>query len=198
MDFVFYIIATSIGILIATTFHEFTRAFVSVRLGDNLPKDRKRVTLNPIKHFEPVGFILMFSVGFGWGKPVDTSSYHYKNKKRGILLTAILPNVVNILIAIIAVVVSKRVSSDSLILSTLLVAIYKYNVLLAIYNLFPVAPMDMVKILSAVLPSNKYFTFMQYEKTIQMGFLFILFLGWVDIIVNPLYNLLTTLITMIA
>ena len=70
------------GILVATTIHEFTRALLSTIFGDNYPKSQKRLTLNPIRHFEPIGFLMMFySGGFGWGKPVETSALYYKNRK---------------------------------------------------------------------------------------------------------------------
>ena len=71
------------GIIVATTVHEFTRALLSTIFGDNYPKSKGRVTLNPVKHFEPIGFLMMFySGGFGWGKPVETSALYYKNRKR--------------------------------------------------------------------------------------------------------------------
>ncbi len=59
------------AIMVATTIHEFTRAAVSTALGDKIPKEEGRLTLNPIKHFEPIGLILMLACGFGWGKPVE-------------------------------------------------------------------------------------------------------------------------------
>ena len=71
------------AIFIATTAHEFTRAAVSSALGDNYPKSQGRLTLNPFKHFEPIGFLLLlYSGGFGWGRPVDTSALYYKQKTR--------------------------------------------------------------------------------------------------------------------
>lgn len=84
----FWIFLVSIpGIIVATTVHEFTRAAVSTALGDTLLWNRGRSTLNPVKHFEPIGFLLLFySGGFGWGKPVDTSALYYKNRKRDTLL----------------------------------------------------------------------------------------------------------------
>ena len=69
------------AIMVATTIHEFTRAAVSTALGDKIPKEEGRLTLNPIKHFEPIGLIIMLACGFGWGKPVNTSSLYYKNRK---------------------------------------------------------------------------------------------------------------------
>ena len=94
-----FILFALIAIIIATTVHEFTRALTSTILGDTLPKQKGRLTLNPIKHFEPIGFILMLATGgFGWGKPVDTTSLYYKNRKRDTLLTAIMPDIANIIV----------------------------------------------------------------------------------------------------
>ena len=96
------------GILVAATVHEFTRALLSTIFGDNYPKSKGRLTLNPVKHFEPIGFLLMFySGGFGWGKPVETSALYYKDRKKQTLLVAILPSVVNLILGLIFLVIYK-------------------------------------------------------------------------------------------
>lgn len=165
------------GVLVATTLHEFTRALLSAALGDNYPKSQGRVTLNPVKHFEPIGFLLMlFSGGFGWGKPVETSALYYKNRKRDTLLVAILPSVINLLVGTLFLGIGQATASvGSPILSMVLSYVAYYNVALAVYNVLPVAPMDCVKVLAVVLPANRYFRYMQNEKLIQMIFLFLLF-----------------------
>lgn len=174
------------AILVATTVHEFTRALLSVVFGDNYPKSQKRLTLNPIKHFEPIGFLLMlYSGGFGWGKPVETSALYYKNRKRETLLVAILPSVANLLLGLLFLVVY-AVCGEGGIVATLLYDMAYYNVALAVYNILPVAPMDCVKVLAVLLPANQYFKYMQYEKMIQMIFLFLLFFGFVTGIMNTL------------
>lgn len=174
------------GILTATTIHEFTRAVLSSVFGDNYPKSQKRLTLNPIKHFEPIGFLMMlYSGGFGWGKPLETSALYYKNRKRETLLVAILPSVVNLLFGILFLAVYAVFGGNGIV-STLLYDIAYYNVALAIYNILPVAPMDCVKVLAVLLPANQYFKYMQYEKMIQMIFLFLLFFGLVTGIMNTL------------
>lgn len=167
------------GILVATTVHEFTRALLSTAFGDNYPKSQGRVTLNPIKHFEPIGFLMLFySGGFGWGKPVETSALYYKNRKRDTLLVAILPSVVNLLLGLVFLFLYQMVQrGGSYYLTVLLHYIAYYNVGLAVYNILPVAPMDCVKVLSVLLPANQYFKYMQNEKLIQMIFLFLLFFG---------------------
>lgn len=165
------------GIIVATTVHEFTRALLSTIFGDNYPKSKGRVTLNPVKHFEPIGFLMMFySGGFGWGKPVDTSALYYKNRKRDTLLVAILPSVVNLILGILFLSVYMR-TGGSHHLSVLFNYMAYYNVGLAVYNLLPVAPMDCVKVLAVLMPANQYFRYMQNEKLIQMIFLFLLFFG---------------------
>ena len=98
---IFYLLLKAVAIIIATTVHEFTRALTSTLLGDKKPEKDKRLTINPIKHFEPIGFFVAFATGCGWGKPVDTSALYYKNRKAGILITAIVPSVINIVLAIV-------------------------------------------------------------------------------------------------
>lgn len=174
------------GLIIAITVHEFTRALTSTALGDDLPKKQGRVTLNPVKHFEPIGFLLLFFTGgFGWGKPMDTSGLYYKNRKRDTLLVAILPSVVNLILGMIFLSATRW--SDGVITQILMYVCY-YNVGIAVYNILPVSPMDCVKVLSVVLPANKYFTYLQYEKMIQMIFLFLLFLGFFGGVFNVIIN----------
>lgn len=168
------------GILVATTVHEFTRALLSTVFGDNYPKSQGRLTLNPVKHFEPIGFLMMFySGGFGWSKPVETSALYYKNRKRDTLLVAILPSVVNLVLGIVflGIYQSLQRGGSSYYLVALLNYMAYYNVGLAVYNILPVAPMDCVKVLAVLMPANQYFRYMQNEKLIQMIFLFLLFFG---------------------
>ena len=188
MDLIIYLLGIP-AIMVAATIHEFTRAAVSTSLGDKLPKQEGRLTLNPINHFEPIGLILMMACGFGWGKPVNTSALYYKNRKRDTLITAIAPTVANLVFAALFLFISGILPAGN-ILGVFLMKISYFCCCFVIYNLIPVSPMDCVKVLSAVLPANSYFKFLQYEKAIQMGFLLILFLGlggFINGIVSALY-----------
>ncbi len=164
------------AIMIAVTIHEFTRAAVSTSFGDKLPKEKGRLTLNPLKHFEPIGMILMLACGFGWGKPVETSALYYKDRNKGVLITAVMPTVANFIFAFIFMFIAS-ITSSVYILSAFFMKLAYFCCCLVIYNLIPVEPMDCVKVLSVVMPSNSYFKFIQYEKVIQFAFLFLLFLG---------------------
>ncbi len=182
------------AVIFATTLHEFSRAAVSTALGDKKPKNEGRLTLNPIKHFEPVGFILMWATGFGWGKPVETSPMFYKNRKRDTLITAIAPTVINLIAALVSSVIYSLAPLNEMgivgiLLSYLLVSIKQFNIYIAVYNIVPVSPMDCVKVLSCVLPANSYFKYIQYEKIIQMVFLLLLFMGYTNFIINPIISI---------
>lgn len=187
------------AVLFATTIHEFVRAAVSTMLGDKKPKNEGRLTLNPVKHFEPVGFILAWATGFGWGKPVETSAMFYKDRKRDTLITAVAPSVANIICAIIisfvyGMAAKKTGGSGSFLFFIFLANLKKYSICIAVYNLLPVAPMDCVKVLSCVMPANSYFKYLQYEKIIQMAFLLFLFMGYVDIIMGPIISFVMNII----
>jgi len=183
------------AIILVTTLHEFTRAAVSTALGDKIPKEEGRLTLNPLKHFEPIGMLLMLASGFGWGLPVNTSSLYYKDRRKGVLITAISPTVANLVFAVITMLLAV-VFSNIYLLSAFLSNVCYYSCCIVIYNLLPVAPMDCVKVLSVLLPANTYFKFIQYEKFIQMAFLFLLFIGFgsfFGVISSGLYNLIAVM-----
>lgn len=178
------------AILISTTVHEFTRAVASTHFGDNLPKSKGRLTLNPLNHFEPIGFLLMFySGGFGWGKPVETSALYYKNRKKDTLTVAIAPCVANLVLGLLFVILLQILPANTNgNLASILYYCAYYNVALVIYNVLPIAPMDGAKVLAHFLPANRYFQYMQYEKTIQMIVMFLLFFGTFGSIFSVVIN----------
>ena len=186
------------AVIFVTSLHEFSRAAVSTMLGDQKPKNEGRLTLNPAKHFEPIGFILMWATGFGWGKPVETSPMFYKNRKRDTIITAVMPSVINLVFAAFASVLYGIVSSGTgigaVIIAVFLSAVKRYSVSISVYNILPVAPMDCVKVLSCILPANTYFSYMQYEKIIQMIFLLVLFMGYIGDFMNPIINAVMAII----
>lgn len=177
-------------VLFATTLHEFVRAAVSTALGDKKPKNEGRLTINPVKHFEPIGFILFLATGFGWGQPVQTNALFYKNRKRDTLITAISPSVANILAAILFAFLLRVIDVQSTISNIILLSLIRFNVSLAVYNIVPITPMDGLKVLSTIMPANTYFSYIQYEKIIQMIFLLLLFMGYTNVIFSPVISVI--------
>ncbi|NLY18575.1 MAG: site-2 protease family protein [Clostridiaceae bacterium] len=170
--------------LISLTVHEFSHGYIAYRLGDTTAKDQGRLTLNPLKHLDPVGTIMMIIARVGWAKPVPVNPYFFKDRKKGMMLVSVAGPLSNILMAFTGVFLFQAIANSfyaSIIggnkplmyILDFLRLFFAVNLNLAIFNLLPVPPLDGSKILSGVLPSEMYFRFMQHERTIGMVFLFI-------------------------
>lgn len=148
-----------LAIIFGITIHEFSHAAAAVALGDNTPKDDKRLTINPLAHIDLIGFLALLVAGFGWGKPVMYNPYNLKNQKWGPVWIALAGPGSNLL-AVIVFGLLMRLSVTSLGLSPenlmviFLVALVYINVVLMVFNLVPIPPLDGSKVLFAVLPDR--------------------------------------------
>lgn len=172
----------AICILLATTIHEFTKALFSTKFGDLAPRNEGRLTLNPFSHFEPIGFILFLICGFGWGKPVNTSALYYKDRRSNIVTTYSMPILVNFILGIIFIYLSKIIEYNTALymreigkyLQMFLVNFYTVSISLALFNLIPVYPLAGYKIFTTVLSQNKVIKLTQYEGVLQVVLIFAL------------------------
>lgn len=187
-------------ILLSLSFHEFSHAFVSYKLGDPTAKNMGRLTLNPFKHLDFIGTLMMFVARIGWAKPVPINPAYYKDRKKGTMLVSLAGPLSNILLAFIAAfpLVYLSVSYPAYgyqpggvasILFEFSLLFFAVNINLAVFNIIPVPPLDGSKLLSGILPQRMYFRFMEYENMIGIVFLVVVF-------VFP--NLLTNIIGFIA
>lgn len=145
------------AVVIGLTFHEYAHGWAADKLGDPTARHAGRLTLNPLPHVDPIGLILLFFVGFGWAKPVPVTPYKLSgNMRRSLMLVSLAGPVTNIIIAIIASLLFALVASlESMPLVQIMQKIIIINVVLAIFNLLPIPPLDGSKILAGILPGNQ-------------------------------------------
>jgi len=180
-------------ILFSLTFHEYAHAFVANKLGDPTAKLQGRLTLNPFKHLDPIGAILMLVVGIGYAKPVMINARYFKNPKKGMALSALAGPSMNLIISFTAVVLGSvfgRFLYDQLPETfALAFDLFFYylaylNAYLAIFNLLPIPPFDGSRIAMVILPDRIYFGIMKYERIIMIV-TFAVILGLSRINLNP-------------
>lgn len=143
----------AVALIIAITIHEFAHALTADRLGDPTPRSQGRLTLNPLKHLDLIGTLLLIFVHFGWGKPVQIDAYNFKNPKKDELLVSLAGPASNIILAVLLSLIIRFVPLNYYIVS-LIVSIIQFNIVLAIFNLVPIPPLDGAKILLNSLPSD--------------------------------------------
>lgn len=176
------------AVAIALSVHEFAHAFVSYKLGDYGQKENGRLTLNPLRHLDPVGTLCLIFFGFGWAKPVQVDPYFYRNKKDGMIWTAMAGPLMNFIVAFVFVIIYLLFirfgwfykNGFTFYLFNLMIVTATYNVGLGVFNLIPIPPLDGSKILMGILKEDTYFKLMQYEMYISFILILVLMSGVLD------------------
>lgn len=197
-DGLLILLITLPAILIATTFHEFAHAFVADKLGDSTPRNQGRLTLNPLKHIDPIGFALLIVAGFGWGKPVQVNPRYFNRKismTKAEAIVAFAGPLMNFLLAIISTIIMAcllkfdvLVNLPTRIIWVILVFLLELiliNVGLGLFNLVPLPPLDGFKILNHFLPYNAKEWMARNEQIMYIVFLVIWITGLASVIISP-------------
>lgn len=176
-------------VIVALTMHEYAHALVANWQGDKTAKHLGRLTLNPLKHLDPIGAICLLFFRFGWAKPVPIEPNRFKRPRLGLALVSIAGPIMNLLLAFIGAffyVLSVRIYLTvpmSEFASNIVYAWVLFNnffglinINLAIFNLLPIPPLDGSKVLFSVLPNRTVEKIQKYQMYISIGFLVILFL----------------------
>ena len=204
--FLFYLIA----ILLSLSVHEAAHGFVAYKCGDPTAKNLGRITLNPLKHMDPFGFLCMMIAGFGWAKPVPVNSRNLNKPRRDMALVSIAGPISNILLSVLFVAILrisyvpineamiKYYLASNTFAYTLLVCAEQFisimitmNITLAIFNLLPIPPLDGSKLMYMLLPPKVYFKIAPYEKYISLVLIILL----VTDIITPVISLISNSVT---
>ena len=179
--------------LLCITLHELAHGFVAYRLGDDTAKKAGRLTLNPLKHLDPMGLLMMLVFRFGWAKPVPVNMIKFQNPKRGMAVTALAGPGCNLLITVVFLflygLLNRPLSGNpagEIILELLELTSY-ISLGFCIFNLIPVPPLDGSKILFSLLSDQAYWKLMRYER---YGSIALILLVWTGVLGRPLSRLI--------
>lgn len=182
------------ALLLALTVHEVAHGYIAMKLGDPTARNLGRLTLNPLKHFDPFGAFCMLLFHFGWAKPVPINTRYFKKPKRDMALTALAGPASNFLMAFVGVFVyymsiyaiyklppaSGSLLNFQQVWITFLAIFISMNVSFGVFNMIPVPPLDGSRILLTFLPPKYYFGLMRYERYISIGLVVLLYVGVLD------------------
>ena len=159
------------AMLIALVLHEWAHGFVAYKLGDPTAKQMGRLSLNPLRHLDPLGTALLFLVGFGWAKPVPVNPNYFKKPKQGMALTALAGPASNFLLALVLLLAARLTAEHALVTGALnetwfmfLLNTSSLSVGLGLFNLIPIPPLDGSKVVAVLLPDRAYDWLMRYER----------------------------------
>jgi len=187
------LILNVIIVLFALTVHEVAHGYAAYKLGDPTARAFGRLSLNPIRHLDLIGFICMLLFRFGWAKPVPINTRYFKKPRRDMAICALAGPLSNVLMSFaallvyrifLAVIMANYDMIKSEFVFNLIVLIFDFlinfstlNLYLGLFNLIPVPPLDGSRILFVILPDKYYFGLMKYERYIQIALILLLYMG---------------------
>ena len=172
------------AVFLCLTIHETCHGLAAYALGDPTAKQMHRLSLNPLRHIDWFGLLLMFVCGFGWAKPVPVDMRYFKKPKQGMAMAALAGPVSNFLLALLLLFCSKLIylyaaySTVSKVAYQFLITTSVLSVGLGLFNLIPIPPLDGSKVLAAVLPDKTYYQLMRWER---YGMILLLILAFANV-----------------
>ena len=164
-------------------FHELAHGIAALKLGDTTAKDAGRLTLNPIKHIDWLGMLLIMMIGFGWAKPVMINPANLQNKKRDMALIALAGPAINFILAFVLLFVGITILGGQ-VLFVLYMAYL--SVMLGVFNMLPIPPLDGSKVLAGILPDSIYNAYRRYENFGMVLFIILAITGMLGRLILPM------------
>lgn len=187
-----------IAAMVAITLHEYPKAVAAVFLGDNTPRLQGKLTLNPFKHMDPIGFILLVTYSTGWSYPVNFNANNFKNRKQGTYIVSLIGIVVSFSVGVALLVLNKFLVNNPLTLvgysfyfKWFIEYLMIYSLGIALFNLIPVPPLSISKVVEVSQP-RFYFKLLEKEGMIHLGVLMLYFIGIIPKFITSIINIVIT------
>jgi Zn-dependent protease len=184
----------AITLMIAFTFHEFAHAFVAYKFGDMTAKNQGRLTLNPLKHLDPIGTILIFIAGFGWARPVPVNRFFFKKPRLASILVSVAGPISNLILASLGFIVAFGINRFGVLAPEgfydFLDIFIQLNIVLFIFNLLPFPPLDGYRIIEDLAPTNVRAKMTQYEQYGALIFLVLVITPLGNYTIQPIFSVI--------
>jgi Zn-dependent protease len=207
LDRIIPMLLTLPGVLVAISIHEYGHALAAYKMGDNTAKAQGRLTLNPLKHLDPIGFLCLLIFRFGWAKPVPVNPRNFGNPRRDDIIVSLAGVGMNLLTSIIFIFIMKiglqwgflyNMGSMGQILYTMLYGAAYINIGLMVFNLIPIPPLDGHHVVQDIVGFKAVKFYHEYAQYIRIGLIILLFTGFLGRFVVPvisgIYSLLFNII----
>lgn len=198
-----YILGLLLGVvpsLVCITLHELSHGLVAYKLGDDTAKNAGRLRLNPIKHLDLMGLIMMIAFHIGWAKPVPVNMNRFKNPKRGMAVTALAGPVSNFIIAVVflflygALYIPLGMSKVGYYFLQMIGITAEISIGYGVFNLIPFPPLDGSKVLFSLVSDETYYKLMQYERYGMIALFVLVMTGvfsrYISAAISAVYNFL--------
>ncbi|HCX03409.1 MAG TPA: site-2 protease family protein [Clostridiales bacterium] len=207
LDRIIPMLLTLPGVLVAISIHEYGHALAAYKMGDNTAKAQGRLTLNPLKHLDPIGFLCLLIFRFGWAKPVPVNPRNFGNPRRDDIIVSLAGVGMNLLTSIIFIFIMKiglqwgflyNMGSMGQILYTMLYGAAYINIGLMVFNLIPIPPLDGHHVVQDIVGFKAVKFYHEYAQYIRIGLIILLFTGFLGRFIVPvisgIYGLLFNII----